>query len=79
MAGMRESFDKYHALVSKRIVDLVAAGHRVDPALWWRLAVFGALIAGESVLWRLGGFLGSRLIVDTGVVHRFHVEEAQER
>jgi ATP-binding cassette subfamily B protein len=42
-------------------------GSRESAAVWTALAVFIGLIAIESVLWRLSGWLGCRTTVDTGV------------
>ncbi|MCR5864182.1 ABC transporter ATP-binding protein [Aquincola sp. J276] len=49
----------------KLIVD--AMGVRDVDAVWRWLALFIALITAESVLWRLGGWLGCRTVVATGV------------
>jgi ATP-binding cassette subfamily B protein len=49
----------------KLIVDAMAAGDH--PAVWWSLGAFLVLIAGENVLWRVGGWKACHLIVDTGV------------
>ena len=51
----------------KMLVDAMAVPDRVAAAVWTALAVFIALIAAESVLWRASGWLGSRIIVTTGV------------
>jgi ATP-binding cassette subfamily B protein len=51
----------------KLIIDAMAEGdHRADEVWRW-LALFIGLIALESVLWRLGGWLGCRTVVATGV------------
>jgi len=51
----------------KLIVDAMALGDRNSPAIWRWLALFIALIASESLLWRLGGWLGCRTVVGTCV------------
>jgi ATP-binding cassette, subfamily B, bacterial len=49
----------------KLIVDAMAAGPQHIATVWWALAVFAALMAGESVLWRLGSWSGYRaMLVD---------------
>ncbi|MGK9171021.1 hypothetical protein KXR53_32295 [Inquilinus limosus] len=49
----------------KLVVDAMVAGdHSV---VWWSLGAFLALIAGENVLWRVGGWVACHVIVDTGV------------
>ena len=45
----------------KLIVDAMAGANLAGA--WWALAIFVALLAGESVLWRCGGWLGYRAIV----------------
>jgi ATP-binding cassette subfamily B protein len=52
----------------KMIVDAMAAGGQAQrAAIWGALAFFLGLIALESLLWRLGGWLGCANIVATGV------------
>lgn len=45
----------------------MAVGDRAGAAIWQWLALFIALIAAESGLWRLGGWLGCHTVVATGV------------
>src|SRR5271169_3456025 len=47
----------------KLIVDAMAQGPQHIAAVWWALAVFGALLAGESMLWRSGSWFGYRAIL----------------
>ncbi len=47
----------------KLIVDAMAGGPQHISAVWWALAVFGVLLAGESVLWRSGSWFGYRAIL----------------
>jgi ATP-binding cassette, subfamily B, bacterial len=47
----------------KLIVDAMAAGPQQISRVWWALALFGALLAGESVLWRTGSWFGYRAIL----------------
>jgi ATP-binding cassette, subfamily B, bacterial len=49
------------------LVDAMAAGAADRPAVWAPLAAFMGLIAAESALWRLAGWLAARTIVATGV------------
>ncbi len=51
----------------KLVVDAMSTGDRQDPGIWHWLRIFIALIALESVLWRLAGIIGCRTIVATGV------------
>ena len=51
----------------KLIVDAMTMDDRSTQEIWRWLALFIALIAAESALWRLGGWLGCRTIVSTGV------------
>ena len=39
------------------------AARSISPQVWWALAVFAALLAGESVLWRFGSWFGYRAIL----------------
>ena len=41
----------------------MAGGPQHISAVWWALAVFGVLLAGESVLWRSGSWFGYRAIL----------------
>ena len=47
----------------KLIVDALAGGPQHIAAVWWALAVFVALVAGESVLWRCGSWFGYRAML----------------
>ena len=47
----------------KMVVDAMAAGPANLSGAWWALSVFVVLLAGESTLWRCGGWLGYRAIV----------------
>jgi ATP-binding cassette subfamily B protein len=47
----------------KLIVDAMAAGPQHIVRVWWALALFAALLAGESVLWRFGSWFGYRAIL----------------
>ena len=51
----------------KLIVDAMTMDDRSTRDIWRWLALFIGLIAMESALWRLGGWLGCRTIVSTGV------------
>ena len=51
----------------KLIVDEMAIGDRHSSRIWHSFALFLGLIATESVLSRLAGWLGCRVIVRTGV------------
>ena len=51
----------------KLIVDGMAGAERDATAVWSPLALFIGLIAAESALWRLGGWVGCRTVVTTGV------------
>jgi ATP-binding cassette subfamily B protein len=51
----------------KLIVDAMVTEDRMAADVWTPLSVFVGLIALESVLWRLTGWLGCRTIVATGV------------
>ncbi len=49
----------------KLIVDGMAAGPQHIAQVWWALGVFAALTAGESMLWRVGSWLGYRsMLID---------------
>jgi ATP-binding cassette subfamily B protein len=48
----------------KLIVDAMAAGPQQITRVWWALALFGALLANESVLWRTGSWFGYRAVLD---------------
>jgi ATP-binding cassette subfamily B protein len=47
----------------KLIVDAMAEGAQHITKVWWALAIFAGLLAGESMLWRLGAWLGYRAIL----------------
>ena len=47
----------------KLIVDAMAAGPQQIVRVWWALALFAALLAGESALWRFGSWFGYRAIL----------------
>jgi ATP-binding cassette subfamily B protein len=51
----------------KLIVDAMTAGEQGARDIWLWLCLFVSLVATESVLWRLGGWLGCHAVVDTGV------------
>ncbi|UUX96997.1 ABC transporter ATP-binding protein [Aquabacterium sp. J223] len=51
----------------KLIIDAMAEGNHRAGEVWRWLALFIGLIALESALWRLGGWLGCRTVVATGV------------
>src|SRR5437762_12957701 len=47
----------------KLIVDAMAQGAEHMTAVWLALAVFVGLLAGESILWRSGSWLGYRAVL----------------
>ncbi|HYZ40738.1 MAG TPA: ABC transporter transmembrane domain-containing protein, partial [Stellaceae bacterium] len=47
----------------KLIVDAMAAGPEHAAKVWVALAVFAALVGGESILWRCGGWVGWRAML----------------
>ena len=47
----------------KLLVDAMAAGPQQIARVWWALALFAALLAGESALWRFGSWFGYRAIL----------------
>jgi ATP-binding cassette subfamily B protein len=51
----------------KLIVDTMASNDRASREIWRWLALFVVLIAAESALWRLSGWVGCLTVVDTGV------------
>ena len=51
----------------KLIVDAMAVPDRMAAPIWFPLGLFLGLIAVEQTLWRLGGWLGCRTVVATGV------------
>jgi ATP-binding cassette, subfamily B, bacterial len=53
--------------VMKFLVDAMTQQAGAATHVWWLLGIFIALIALESLLWRVSGWLGSRLTLDVGV------------
>ncbi|MFC7398704.1 ABC transporter ATP-binding protein [Chelatococcus sp. GCM10030263] len=51
----------------KLLIDAMAAGPSDEGAVWSVLMIFIGLIAGESLLWRLSGWLGCRATIGAGV------------
>jgi ATP-binding cassette, subfamily B, bacterial len=51
----------------KLLVDAMAAGDKAHAGVWAALGLFVGLIVTENALWRLGGWLGCRTIVASGV------------
>ncbi|WP_207461371.1 ABC transporter ATP-binding protein [Azospirillum sp. SYSU D00513] len=51
----------------KLLIDAMAATDRQAADVWTPLGIFLGLIAAENVLWRLGGWLGGRTVIATGV------------
>lgn len=47
----------------KLIVDAMAGGPQQIARVWWALALFAGLLAGESMLWRFGSWFGYRAIL----------------
>jgi ATP-binding cassette subfamily B protein len=47
----------------KLIVDAMAEGPQHIAKVWWALAIFAGLLAGESGLWRAGAWFGYRAIL----------------
>ncbi len=47
----------------KLIVDAMMGGPQYIADVWWALAIFAVLLAGETMLWRLGSWLGYRAIL----------------
>jgi ATP-binding cassette subfamily B protein len=56
--------------VMKLLVDAMAGPREESGFVWTALGLFIGLIAAESVLWRLSGWLGCRTTVDIGVEAR---------
>src|SRR5918995_265521 len=56
--------------VMKLLVDAMAGPRAESGFVWTALGLFIGLIAAESVLWRLSGWLGCRTTVDIGVAAR---------
>ena len=57
----------------KLIVDAMVVTDRMAADVWSPLMLFIGLIALESVLWRVSGWLGCRTIIATGVDIRVHL------
>jgi ATP-binding cassette subfamily B protein len=53
--------------VMKLLVDAMAGPREGNAAAWWALGAFIGLIAMESILWRLSGWLGCRTTLGIGV------------
>jgi ATP-binding cassette subfamily B protein len=53
--------------IMKLLVDAMTGPRQANTAVWWALALFIGLIAVESVLWRLSGWLGCRTTLGIGV------------
>ena len=53
--------------VMKLLVDAMAAPRETSAAVWSALILFVSFIAGESILWRLTGWLACRTTLDVGV------------
>lgn len=51
----------------KLLVDAMDSAERTTASVWWPLYLFLGLITLENILWRLGGWQGSRAIVASGV------------
>ncbi len=51
----------------KLIVDTMAEGDRTTHLIWYCLAMFVTLIAAESTLWRVAGWLTCGTVIATGV------------
>jgi ATP-binding cassette, subfamily B, bacterial len=51
----------------KLLVDAMALGRGGHRAVWGPLLLFVGLIGAENILWRLGGWLGCRTVVASGV------------
>jgi len=59
----------------KLLVDAMDSTVRSSANVWWPLGLFLALITVENLLWRLGGWQGSRAIVASGVDLRLDLFE----
>jgi ATP-binding cassette subfamily B protein len=53
--------------VMKLLVDAMAGPREANGAVWSALILFVSFIAGESILWRLTGWLACRATLDVGV------------
>ncbi|MBB3267847.1 ATP-binding cassette subfamily B protein [Azospirillum sp. OGB3] len=51
----------------KLLIDAMASPDRAATDVWTPLGLFLGFIAAENVLWRLGGWLGCRTVLATGV------------
>ncbi|MBK3777922.1 ATP-binding cassette domain-containing protein [Azospirillum brasilense] len=51
----------------KLLIDAMASSDRATADVWTPLGLFLGFIAAENVLWRLGGWLGCRTVLATGV------------
>ncbi len=60
----------------KLLVDAMTEGGRDRAGVSVALRLFLALLAGECVCWRLGGFIGSRLVIQAGEDIRSDLFEA---
>ncbi len=56
--------------VMKFLVDGMAQPASVAVSVWWLLGIFLGLIVIEAVLWRISGWLGCHMTIDTGVAVR---------
>lgn len=59
----------------KLLIDAMDAEDRQVALVWAPLALFIGLIAMENVLWRLGGVIGSKAVIATGVDLRLDLFE----
>lgn len=59
----------------KLLIDAMDAEDRQAALVWAPLALFIGLIAMENVLWRLGGVIGSKAVIVTGVDLRLDLFE----
>jgi len=59
----------------KLLIDAMDAEDRQAALVWGPLALFIGLIAMENVLWRLGGVIGSKAVIATGVDLRLDLFE----
>jgi ATP-binding cassette subfamily B protein len=50
----------------KNLVDVLSSGKPLDLALWSAVGVLLALVAGDNLLWRLAGWVGSYAFVAVG-------------
>ena len=59
----------------KMLIDAMDADNRQTAAIWMPLILFIGLIAMENIMWRLGGFFGSKAVIKTGVDLRLDLFE----